>query len=157
MTEVQQTTTGRKVGILLGIGIFLLPIAFAWLTLRKGHSTLSRVVSFVWMAVTLIVGFSMQQPAADKSPSADQVAASVAAIPAPPRSAVTMANYQRIETGMSYAEVVAILGAEGEELSSNELAGIKTVMYQWNGGFGANMNVMFQNDEMVQKAQMGLK
>ena len=44
----------RKVGILLGIGIFLLPVIFAWFTLRKGHSTLSRVLSFIWLVITLI-------------------------------------------------------------------------------------------------------
>ena len=39
----------RKVSLLLGVGIFLLPYIFAWYTLRKGHSTISRVVSFSWL------------------------------------------------------------------------------------------------------------
>lgn len=30
-------------------------------------------------------------------------------------------------------------------------------MYQWGGGFGANMNAIFQNGKLVQKAQFGLK
>ena len=55
-------------------------------------------------------------------------------------------------------EVVAILGKEGEEMSSNDVAGYNTVMYKWDGdsGFGANMNGMFQNGKLVQKAQFGL-
>ena len=40
-----------------------------------------------------------------------------------------MANYERLQTGMSYAEVVDILGEPGQEISRNELAGFTTVMY----------------------------
>jgi hypothetical protein len=59
---------------------------------------------------------------------------------------------------MSYAEAVRILGKEGTEVSRNELAGIVTVMYQWESRFGvANMNAMFQDDKLVQKAQFGLR
>ncbi len=58
---------------------------------------------------------------------------------------------------MSYAQAVEILGDPGEEMSSNEIAGTKTVMYMWEGRtMGANMNAMFQNDKMIQKAQFGL-
>ncbi len=69
-----------------------------------------------------------------------------------------MANYTRLKTGMTYPQVVEILGKEGTELSSNEIGGYRTVMYQWEGeGFAANMNAMFQNGKMIQKAQFGLK
>lgn len=43
--------TVRKVGVRLGIGILLLPIVFAWFTLKKGYSTLARAVSFIWLVV----------------------------------------------------------------------------------------------------------
>lgn len=49
-------------------------------------------------------------------------------------------------------------GEPGQELSSNEMAGISTIMYQWDGdGFASNMNAMFQNNKMISKAQFGLK
>jgi len=71
---------------------------------------------------------------------------------------VTKAQYDALKHGMSYAQVVSVLGCEGEELSSSEIAGFKTIMFMWEGrGFGANMNVMIQNDELVQKAQFGLR
>ena len=78
-----------------------------------------------------------------------------AADEAPP--SVTMANFNRIRNGMTYAEVVSILGQPTQELSRTEVAGIETVMYQWDGGFMANMNAMFQNGKMVSKAQFGLR
>lgn len=74
-----------------------------------------------------------------------------------PKSGVTAANYARLTDGMRYSEVVRILGEPGKEVSSSELGGIRTVMYQWQGNiFGGNMNAMFQNDKLVTKAQMGL-
>lgn len=53
-----QAAPPRKVGILLGLGIFLLPFVFVWFLLRKGHSTLSRVLGFGWLGLVLIAGFS---------------------------------------------------------------------------------------------------
>ena len=43
----------RSVGLLLGLGILLLPFVFSWFTLRKGHSNVSRVVSFVWLGLSV--------------------------------------------------------------------------------------------------------
>ncbi|WP_319783691.1 OB-fold protein [Oceanisphaera sp. IT1-181] len=43
----------RSVSVLLGVGIVLLPIVFAWFTLRDGHTKKSKVISFAWLALTL--------------------------------------------------------------------------------------------------------
>jgi hypothetical protein len=40
-----------------------------------------------------------------------------------PTTGISLANYHRIQTGMTYAEVATILGEPGEELSRTELAG----------------------------------
>ncbi|NLQ05068.1 DUF3862 domain-containing protein [Cylindrospermopsis raciborskii] len=74
------------------------------------------------------------------------------------RGGVTMANYNKLRTGMTYEQVVKILGEEGKEISSNDIAGYKNVMYMWKaGGFSVgNMNAMFQNGALVQKAQFEL-
>ena len=70
---------------------------------------------------------------------------------------VSMSQFNSIHEGMTYDEVVSILGSNGEVVSSSEVGGVKTVMYQWKGNsLGANMNAMFQNDKMVTKAQFGL-
>jgi hypothetical protein len=70
---------------------------------------------------------------------------------------VTMANYNRIQTGMTYAQVCKILGKDGTERSRNDDARYHTVVYQWQGDDLANMNAIFQNDKLVSKAQFGLK
>lgn len=48
----------RPVGILLGIGILLIPLIFSWFTLRKGHTTKAKVISFGWLALTLVIVLS---------------------------------------------------------------------------------------------------
>lgn len=70
---------------------------------------------------------------------------------------VTKAEYDSIETGMPYNRVQTIIGAAGEELSRSDLAGYTTVMYSWQNANGSNMNAMFQNDQLVNKAQFGLR
>ena len=54
-----QTTheASRRVSILLGIGIFLMPYIFAWFTLRKGYSTQARAISLGWAGFFILVNF----------------------------------------------------------------------------------------------------
>lgn len=74
-----------------------------------------------------------------------------------PKTGLTMERYAQLQPGMSYSKAVVILGEEGQELSSNEIAGNHTVMYQWEGRGMGNMNAMFQNDKLISKAQFGLQ
>jgi len=74
-----------------------------------------------------------------------------------PSTEITLAKYNRLTDGMSYSQVVAILGKNGVQIGSNNIAGFKTVMYQWDDGYLGNMNVTLQNDKLVSKAQFGLK
>lgn len=107
-------------------------------------------------------------PPTDVPPTAAPVVATVApateapAVQAPvapaKSSGVTLAQYNQLTDGMSYADAVAILGEPSQELSRSSLAGITTVMYMWNGtSLGANMNAMFQDDKLVTRAQFGLR
>jgi len=115
------------------------------------------------LAGIVVVGAIAGRQEAPKSSGAPAppVAATSAAQQQPepePEPGITMADYQQLRTGMTYPQVVAILGEEGEELSSNEIAGTRTVMYQWRAGaFGGNMNAMFQDGKLIQKAQFGLR
>lgn len=78
------------------------------------------------------------------------------------QATISLEEFEKIETGMSYTEVCDIIGGEGT-LGSNVDIGMgeeyKTEIYQWtgDGSIGANANVTFQGDKVISKAQIGLK
>lgn len=74
-----------------------------------------------------------------------------------PSTRFSMSQYDRLSTGIAYSQAQSILGSPGQELSSSDIAGIKTVMYAWQNPDGSNLNAMFQNDQLMMKAQFGLK
>ncbi|SHO57855.1 hypothetical protein [Vibrio quintilis] len=45
----------KKVSIGLGIGIVLIPLIFSWFTLRKGYSGKAKIISFSWLAISILV------------------------------------------------------------------------------------------------------
>lgn len=65
MPEGTEPQRRRTVGFLLGTGIFLLPYFFAWFTLRRGHSVLSRVVSFGWLLFLGSISITAMQEVQD--------------------------------------------------------------------------------------------
>lgn len=69
----------------------------------------------------------------------------------------TLANYERLQTGITYAQACELLGKTGTETSRIEMTGYVIVMYSWQGNGLANMNAMFQNDKLISKAQFGLR
>jgi hypothetical protein len=70
----------------------------------------------------------------------------------------TAEKFNKIQTGMSYEEVVEIMGSKGELLSSADLGlGDEYVseMYSWKAKIGlANCNVTFQGGKVISKAQL---
>lgn len=74
---------------------------------------------------------------------------------------VNYENFEKIENGMTYEQVVKIFGEEGEILSEADM-GIgdeyATAIYCWYDWTGvANCNVTFQGGKVIAKAQIGLK
>ena len=74
---------------------------------------------------------------------------------------VTLDEFNQIQNSMTYDEVVAIVGGEGNLLSETGEKGSEfyTVMYDYKGegDFGANANFMFQANKLQNKSQFGLK
>lgn len=72
---------------------------------------------------------------------------------------ISAAEFSQLQNGMSYEQAQAIVGSAGELVTDSEMAGIRTFAVKWDGerGFGANANVMFQNNKLVVKAQAGLR
>jgi RNA polymerase subunit RPABC4/transcription elongation factor Spt4 len=48
----------KKVSILLGTGIFLIPIIFSWATLRGGYSKTVQAISLSWMGLFIIISLA---------------------------------------------------------------------------------------------------
>ena len=73
------------------------------------------------------------------------------------KNSITASEYNKIEIGMTYEEVVEIIGCEGECLSDigdgNFDCSWKGVTYFLNG---ANANIMFIDGEVYSMAQIGL-
>ena len=71
---------------------------------------------------------------------------------------VTLENFNKIDSTMTYADVCALFGKDGTLDSEVNVGGITTQMYHWYDKSGiANCNVTFQNGVMAAKAQFGLK
>ncbi len=74
---------------------------------------------------------------------------------------ITLQKFNEIKMGMTYKEVVAIIGEEGTVVSEVDLdidSRYKTTMYHWYASDGmANANVTIQGGKVVSKAQFGLK
>jgi hypothetical protein len=77
---------------------------------------------------------------------------------------VTLQNYDQIINRMTYGQVIEIVGEKGVELSQHSFPGIPglsqetiTTVYQWKNFSGSNMTAVFQNNQLVSKAQYGLQ
>lgn len=73
---------------------------------------------------------------------------------------IQLSEYQQIREGMTYEEVVSIIGDWGVEASSSSysLYGKTYVikLYQWINENGSNMVAYFENNILNSKAQAGL-
>ena len=75
----------------------------------------------------------------------------------------TKESFDHIQPGMSYSEVVSIVGDPTETSVDSEsdlgFAKLRITIYTWyvNDSVGANFNVTFENGKVVSKAQAGLK
>ena len=70
---------------------------------------------------------------------------------------ITLYEYSMIYQGMSYEEVVNIIGSYGEPMANSSFDGYSTDIYQWSNVDGGNMIIMFVNKEVYSKSQAGLK
>ncbi|MCD9187366.1 MAG: DUF3862 domain-containing protein [Pyrinomonadaceae bacterium] len=92
------------------------------------------------------------------APSSTPNGTNPSATPAAKENAgISMDKYNQLKNGMSYKQAVAVMGSEGEEMSSSEIGNYKTVSYKWSGDNFQFVFAVFQNDKMLSKSQSGLK
>ncbi len=115
-----------------------------------------RYMALIGFAVLVAIGVAVEPPEKiDDSSVAANIEAADATVNEPE---INMTEFTNIQPGMSQTEVLKIIGGAGELISENEIAGIRTSMYQWDGNsFGGNANITFQAGKVVSKAQSGLR
>jgi hypothetical protein len=101
-----------------------------------------------------------EEPPAPVTPAepAEPSAPAPAPVPEAPAGGVTMANFNKVQTGMTYAEVCGIFGGPGEMMAQSEFMGTSSEIYSWDAssGFG-NCTITFMNGKVQSKAQFGLE
>ncbi|WP_100009884.1 DUF3862 domain-containing protein [Lentibacillus sediminis] len=75
-------------------------------------------------------------------------------------STITGDEFEQISNGMTYEEVVEVIGSEGtvQSETGEEDSQFHTVIYSWDGadGWGANAMLTFQGGELQSKSQAGV-
>ena len=74
---------------------------------------------------------------------------------APPT--VTLAAFDRVQEGMTYEQVVAVIGHDGKEIARREGESGTIVQYRWDSADGANFVARFENGKLASKVHSGLK
>jgi hypothetical protein len=89
----------RNVGLLLGIGILLMPYVFAWFLLKSGYSTRSRIVAFGWMGTIVLVAATQHN--ASLSPASSVTPGTASSPSSGPATA--QAEFDRVNTSFTAA------------------------------------------------------
>jgi len=121
----------KKVSILLGIGIFLVPFLFSWFTLKKGHTTLSRVLAFSWMGIILI-SFMSETP--------DQSSPLTATSETAPKKQSYPVNNE------SYSQVNSVVGCDSK-FSDDKKSDIFNAQYKDHWFTWQGVVVLAESDE----------
>lgn len=106
------------------------------------------------LGLSVVVGSSCLRPDASKPDSSET--SNTSSVNSKP--ALTLENYNRIKTGMSYKQVVEILGSEGVNTMSVADVRGEIASYKWEGESSAEtVSLIFFEDELKTKMQMNLK
>lgn len=73
------------------------------------------------------------------------------------KATLTLDKYNQIKNGMSYKEVVDIIGSEGTEISSSGDGKYKVESYKWDGGDFKWIFVTLMGGKVTAKTQSNLK
>ena len=71
--------------------------------------------------------------------------------PAMESTIVNKDKYNQIEKGMSYGDIVNIIGSEGELISASDEGGIKHEKYRWKTEKSQNVDIVFENGVVIRK------
>lgn len=123
---------------------------------KKSHKKLIIIVIVIIVLVALIG--SCASGAGNKSDNSNSSSstASQGAQQDQDSTKIDADKFAKIENGMTYDEVVSIIGSEGSEQSTNEIGGVKTTMYEWESDGWGVATITFQNGKVTNKTQFGV-
>lgn len=138
---------GTVLFVLSAVGLFK-PLPKLWIATRKraGAALLCSLGS--WMVGGIMAPSDGQTAPGSTETTTEQ-----------PRQkgGLTMENYLRLQSGMSYDEVVEILGGTGTEKARSGDSTYEIVIYEWTSTFGFGLvSSTFENGSLTGKSQMGL-
>lgn len=70
---------------------------------------------------------------------------------------ITLSEFNRVQTGMSYSEVKEIIGSDGTLQSENQSGNYRFSLFKWDGRGISGASMMFEDGVLYQKSQFGLK
>ena len=164
-TKAEGTTSSISIiALVLGImglfvpfiaGIFIVPVALALgcVSVHKKEKYGKVAVVLALIGIVGLVVVSSELMTIFKDPFAPNFLTSSSS----ESQLVTMSEYNQIYDGMTYGDVVRIIGSRGEELSRSSTAGYTITMYAWSNKNGSNMTAMFENGKLTTKSQIGLR
>ncbi|WP_367340838.1 hypothetical protein, partial [Aminivibrio sp.] len=131
-------------------GIFIVPVALALgcVSVHKKEKYGKVTVVLALIGIVGLVVVSSELMTIFKDPFAPNFLTSSSS----ESQLVTMSEYNQIYDGMTYGDVVRIIGSRGEELSRSSTAGYTITMYAWSNKNGSNMTAMFENGKLTTKS-----
>lgn len=154
-------STSRAVGFWLGLGILLMPLVFVWFLLRQGHSTISRVIGFAWLALALVgMASSERSPSKPVASSSVQSQPAKVAAPAEPLKAYSV---QQLAQAYDRNTVAADQQFKGKRFQvTGTVDSINTDMFgnpyvTLRGGVNQFMEPQFELDEQHASYAAGLQ
>jgi len=109
------------------------------------------------LAMMLSVSCNSRQAAENTASPADKTAPPARVVPDTNATRITFAQFNELKEGMSYKEVVEIIGGEGRMFSVSSEPGKTEYRWEGRGRPGANADITFQEDRLINKVQFGLQ
>ena len=151
-------------GLFGTIGLILSIIALTNKNKKKGMAITGIILNIIGIAIAMAVLISSVINNQSVAPSSTSNEASVSTSANEESTFditegyATMDKFNQIEIGMTYDQVVDIVGSEGTLMSEAGTGEYKVSIYYWYSVTHiANMNVSFENGVVTGKAQVGLE
>jgi hypothetical protein len=127
------------------------------MTTNTGFLMTPVLLGVILLALMGTVSCNSEQMSEKPAPPAVNTAPAAPAVSGINTARISLAKFEELKEGMSYREAVEIIGGEGRLFSGSGESDNET-MYRWEGSGrpGANADVTFQNDKLVNKVQFGL-